>query len=114
RGGPYPLPLEVHPTCPGLLPWGHDGNGNIYCWLTKEPKSQSAPSESERWPVVFVAHGWQHKPQQFRADMTTFLARFATNKYPSVLGGAEPFTEEARVFTPGRTHSEIVRNLKKR
>jgi hypothetical protein len=103
RGGLYPLPLEVHPTCPGLLAWGHDSNGNTYCWLTSKPKKPGTTSESKKWPVVFVAHGWAHKPKQFRTDMTTFLVGVANNKYPAVLGGADPLPNEARTFTPGRT-----------
>jgi hypothetical protein len=113
RGGLYPLPLEVHPTSPGLLPWGHDSNGNTYGWLTAVPK-RHVPSECDKWPVVLVAHGWAQKPKQFRADVTTFLAGFANNKYPAVLGGADPLPKEARVSTPGRTQSECARNLKKR
>jgi hypothetical protein len=92
REGPSPLPLDVHPKRPGLLPWARDENGNSYCWLTR--------GKPERWPVVYLPHGWESQPQQFPIDVTGFLARYATNQYELTAG---PLAETDRAFTPGRT-----------
>lgn len=92
REGPRPLPLDVHPKRPGLLPWGRDENGNSYCWLTR--------GKPERWPVVYLQHGWESQPKRFPVDITGFLARYVTNQYELT---CERFAEKDRIFTPGRT-----------
>jgi hypothetical protein len=91
REGPAPLPLDVHPKRPGLLPWGRDENGNTYCWLTR--------GKPERWPVVYLQHGWESDPKRFPIDVTGFLARYAMNEYKLT---SEPFAEKDRNFTPSR------------
>jgi hypothetical protein len=73
------FPLVVHPEKPGLLPWGSNSNGHIYCWWTEGTANQ--------WDTVFVAHDDEDRPQRFRAPITEFLVNYARNKYPETLGG---------------------------
>jgi hypothetical protein len=98
REGPYPLPLPVHPEAPGLLPWGHDENGNDYCWLTK--------GKPEKWPVVYVGHGHASHPLQFQTDITGFLVGYATDRLEALVQPDDPMTEAMRVFTPGRSQAD--------
>ncbi|HKB40173.1 MAG TPA: SMI1/KNR4 family protein [Gemmataceae bacterium] len=99
--GPYALPLPVHPEAPGLLPWGHDENGNDYCWLTK--------GRPEKWPVVFLGHGQACHPFQFRTDITGFLAGYATDTFKELIQPDAPMTEAMREFTRGRSAAEDAR-----
>jgi hypothetical protein len=99
--GLYPLTLPVHPEVPGLLPWGHDENGNDYCWLTK--------GKPEKWPVVFLGHGQASHPFRFQADITSFLVGYATDEFEALVQPEQPMTEAMRVFTPGRSQAEDAR-----
>lgn len=101
REGLYPLPLPVHPEVPGLLPWGHDENGNDYCWLTK--------GKPEKWPVVYIGHGCADQPIQFRTDITGFLVGYAIDKFDVLVQPEDPMTEAMRVFTPGPSQAEDAR-----
>ena len=38
------FPYAAHPVKPGLLPWGHDDNGNFYFWFTE--------GEPDKWVVL--------------------------------------------------------------
>jgi len=101
--GSCPLPLQVHPDRPGLLAWGGDDNGNDYCWLTK--------GKPERWPVVFLGHGSEGHPVQLRTNATEFLAGYAMDEFEALARPEDPFTEEDRVFTPGRSQAEVAKEL---
>jgi hypothetical protein len=68
----------------------------------------------EKWPVVFLAHGWESQPEQFAIDVTAFLARYATNQYKSLLPGGEPFADKDRTFIPGSTSQEVAQALLKK
>lgn len=105
REGLYPCPFPIHPDSPGLLPWGRDENGNGYFWLTK--------GKPEKWSVVFLGHGHEDQPLQFRTDITGFLAGYATDKFKELARPEEPFTEEEQVFTPGRSQAEVASELVK-
>jgi hypothetical protein len=85
----WPLPLDVHPASPGLLPWGRDENGNTYCWLTK--------GKPDRWPVVYLHHGSESEPRKFPMDVTGFLARLCANELNLT---DQPYRDNDRVFTP--------------
>jgi len=105
REGLYPCPFPIHPEIPGLLPWGRDENGNGYFWLTK--------GKPEKWPVVFLGHGYEDQPVQFRTDITGFLVRYATDKFEALVQPGDPMTHAMRVFTPGRSQGEVARKLLK-
>ncbi len=87
------FPLVVHPQRPGLLPWGSDSNGNIFCWWT-----EGTPDE---WSVVQVGHDDEENLQHAHVPITTFLVNFARNQYPTMLGG-RVFQEENYRFERGR------------
>jgi hypothetical protein len=105
REGLYPLPLSVHPDSPGVLPWGRDENGNGYCWLTK--------GKPEKWPVVYLGHGHEARPLQFRTEITGFLVGYASDRFEALVQPDEPFTDKMRVFTPGRSQAEVAAELLK-
>jgi hypothetical protein len=86
------LDLAFHPERPGLFPWGRDTNGNSFFWLTK-----GAP---DRWPIIQLQHGRAERPHRANATITTFLVRYAQNRYPTMLGGVK-FDESKRRFTVG-------------
>jgi hypothetical protein len=90
-----PLPLLVHPDSPGLLPWGGDGNGNDYCWLTK--------GKPEKWPVVYLGHGEEGRPRQYRRGITGFLAGYAMDEFKELVPRDDAMTAAMRVFTPRRS-----------
>src|SRR5436190_1951391 len=86
------LPLVIHPETGGLFPWGHDVNGNDFCWLTK--------GKPDRWPVVQLGHNEEDNPHQADVNITSFLVNYARNKYPAMLGGIR-FKKQQLQFTPG-------------
>ncbi len=92
RTGLYPLPLPVHPEKPGLLFWGSDENGGGYAWLTK--------GKPDKWPVVYLGHGSEEHPLQYRMTITSFLAGYAVDRFPELVPGGDAMTDEMRVFTP--------------
>jgi hypothetical protein len=104
RERPNPLPLPVHPDTPGLLIWGGDENGNRYAWLTK--------GKPDKWPVVYLEHGYDSRPIELKTDITGFLAGYATDGFEQLVQPSQPMTEEMRVFTPGRNQSEVARALR--
>lgn len=88
----YPLPLPVHPDKPGLLFWGSDENGGGYAWFTR-----GTPA---KWPVVFLGHGDEAHPRQYRMTITRFLAGYAVDKFTELVPKGDTMTDEMRVFTP--------------
>jgi hypothetical protein len=84
--------LILHPECPGLLPWGGDSNGHLYCWWTDGP--------SDYWGTVQVFHGYEDEIEVVPGPITDYLIRFIHNEYPNMLGGI-PFTEEDHYFKQG-------------
>lgn len=68
------LPHKLHPTRPGLFPWGGDSNITDYLWLTKGPP--------EDWPIIT----WTEKDEfaQWDMPMTTFLAKLFRNQIPGI------------------------------
>ncbi len=68
----------IHPEEAGMLPWGDDVNGNIFCWLTK--------GESDDWATAQMGHG-ADEPDSDNVNITTFLFNYARNQYPEMLGG---------------------------
>jgi hypothetical protein len=73
------FPLILHPKRPGLLPWGSDAGGNWFCW--------SSEGYPDQWPIVQVAHNEEENPHRANVNISTFLANYAQNKYPEMLGG---------------------------
>src|SRR5262249_7253638 len=71
RDGGFGSALPIHPEKGGLLPWGWDENGNMFAWLTK--------GKADKWPVMFLGHGNEELPLQFRTTITGFLAGYATD-----------------------------------
>jgi cell wall assembly regulator SMI1 len=88
------IPLVIHPDEPGLFPWGHDVNGNNYCWMTE--------GKPNRWPVILLGHGYEDKPLRADENITAFLANFALNKHREMSGGIR-FTKSQLRFVPGLT-----------
>jgi hypothetical protein len=48
-----------------------------------------------------------------RTDITGFLAGYATDRFEALVQPDDPFTEEMRVFTPGRSQAEVAKALLK-
>lgn len=76
----YPL----YPSTSGLLPWGGDFNGNIYCWETV-----GAPNS---WPVVVIEDGFDANSQRFECGLyrffqKTFSGELSCNCWPSDFPG---------------------------
>ncbi|WP_406630568.1 SMI1/KNR4 family protein [Amycolatopsis sp. WGS_07] len=44
---------RLFPDQSGLLPWGHDGQGGMLCWITE-------PADPDRWRVAYYAQGMDH------------------------------------------------------
>lgn len=84
--------LLLHPEPSGLLPWGHDSNGNGFFWLVE--------GEPDQWPVVQIAHEAEETPFRRDVNITTFLVEFVQNRYPEMLGGVK-FKKRHFRFTPG-------------
>lgn len=81
---------RIHPEESGILPWGRDSNGNIYCWLTI--------GEPDDWPTGLIGHG-EDEPSSDQVNITTFLYNFARNMYPEMQGGLT-FSESDYTFEP--------------
>lgn len=106
RDGGFGCTLPIYPEKGGLLPWGWDENGNTYTWLTK--------GKADKWPVVFLGHGYEDRPLQFRTDVTGFLVGYATDRFKQLVQPDDPFTDDARTFTRGRNQAEVARQRLKR
>ena len=89
---------QIHPEESGILPWGTDSNGNIFCWLTV-----GAPDE---WPTALLGHG-EDEPSSDAVNMTTFLYNFARNIYPEMQGG-QTFSASNYKFEPRRDRPEYA------
>ena len=90
----YDYPL--FPESPGLLPWGTDDNGHLYCWWT-----DGLPDD---WKIVQLFHGYEDDELEIVAGpITQFLVDFVSNKYPNMLGGIErtPSDRRFEVASPG-------------
>jgi hypothetical protein len=94
--------LILHPERPGLLPWGSDSHGHIYCWWTC--------GEPDCWHDVQVAHEEEDKPYHVDASISSFLVRYARNEYPDLMGGrvfdASNFWFEKGIFGPSAPGEE--------
>jgi hypothetical protein len=86
------IPLKLFPDSPGLLPWGGDSDGHLYCWWTEGP--------SESWGLVQVFHGYEEEIEVVPGPITSFLVRFIRNEYPNMLGGI-PFSDKDHYFKQG-------------
>ena len=80
----------IHPEESGMLPWGHDSNGNFFCWLTT--------GDPDNWSTAQLGHGAE-EPDSDDVNITTFLFNYARNQYPEMLGGLT-FEESAYTFSP--------------
>jgi SMI1-KNR4 cell-wall len=87
------LSLIIHPEKPGLLPWGGDSNGNIFCWWTE--------GNADEWDSVQVGHEEEENPHRVSVPITTFLVNYAQNRYPEMLGG-QTFKKSQLRFDRGR------------
>jgi hypothetical protein len=61
----------VFPEPGGLLPWGHDGQGGMLCWITE-------PSDPNQWRVAYYSQGgssWREHP----GPMTRVIAEVLTS-----------------------------------
>jgi len=86
------LAIPLFPETPGLLPWGSDSNGHLYCWWTEGP--------ADAWKIVQLFHGYEDEIEPVPGPITSFLVRFIGNEYPNMLGGT-PFVEADRTFAQG-------------
>jgi hypothetical protein len=68
----------VYPEEDGMLPWGSDSNGNVFCWF--------AQGEPDDWATGQLGHGVD-EPDRDGVDITTFLVNYARNQYPEMQGG---------------------------
>ena len=80
----------IHPEKSGMLPWGNDWNGNIFCWLAK--------GSPDQWPTGSLGHG-EDEPVSDNVNVTTFLYNYARNQYPEMQGG-QTFEEDDYTFEP--------------
>jgi hypothetical protein len=80
----------IHPEKSGMLPWGNDWNGNIFCWLAK--------GRPDKWPTGQLGHG-EEEPASDNVNITTFLFNYARNLYPEMQGGLT-FEEADYNFSP--------------
>jgi hypothetical protein len=80
----------IHPEESGMLPWGHDSNGNFFCWLAR--------GEPDNWPTAQLGHD-ADEPESDNVNITTFLINYARNQYPEMLGGLR-FEESNYRFSP--------------
>lgn len=85
------VPYGVYPGNPGWLPWGHDIDGNLLCWITE--------GKPDEWPTVLLSA--DHRSfQQVNLPVTTFLARVFTRQITTILwNDSEAFTIPVR-FVP--------------
>jgi len=84
----------LFPESPGLLPWGSDANGHLYCWWTK--------GKPDKWSIVQLFHGYEGDPLEIvPGPITSFLVKFMKNKYENMLGG-QPFEAKDHHFSPGK------------
>jgi hypothetical protein len=90
--GAAEIRLRLFPEEPGLLPWGSDSNGHLYCWWTQGP--------SDGWTVAQLAHGDEEDFETVPGPITSFLVRFIQNEYPKMLAGNR-FLEKHRSFRQG-------------
>jgi hypothetical protein len=84
--------LKLFPEKPGLLPWGSDSNGHLYCYWTQGP--------SDSWSLVQVFHGYEQEIEPVPGPITRFLVKFLRNEYPNMLGG-NSFSHEHYHFEQG-------------
>lgn len=80
--------LPLFPERPGLLPWGNDSNGHLYCWWVDGPP--------DSWTVAQVAHEEEETPHHAPVGITEFLASYFLNRYPTMLGGRILAAEDRR------------------
>ncbi|MCA9070123.1 MAG: SMI1/KNR4 family protein [Planctomycetaceae bacterium] len=93
--------FPLFPESPGLLPWGSDDNGHLYCWWTE--------GQPDDWSIVQLFHGYEEDPLEIvPGPITQFLIDFVSNKYPNMLGGNERSSEhhKFRVGILGRNHGD--------
>lgn len=82
----HPVPYDIYPESPGLLPWGQDDNGNYLFWLTRGARN--------KWPVV-VCSGRDDRSQLFEMGLTAFLARTFTGEVKCKIW-PKPFAVKSR------------------
>ncbi len=59
------IPLILHPEIPGLLPWGGDSNGHLYCWWT-----EGSPDD---WGIVQLFHGYEEDEMEIVSSASSSL-----------------------------------------
>jgi ankyrin repeat protein len=100
QNDPSDYPYEVFPKRPGLLPWGHDTEGNEYLWLVGPPRTKA-----DDWPVIF------HEPRgngfaQVRCSMTEYLARVLAGRIDGPVSNyPDPDMLEFEPFGPPKADS---------
>ncbi len=67
---PAEFPFPVFPESGGLYPFGIDGNGNTFLWLTQ--------GKVEEWPIVCLNPENYH--EVVKIPLVEFLVRMATNR----------------------------------
>jgi hypothetical protein len=80
----------IHPEESGMLPWGHDWDGNIFCWLAR--------GKPDAWPTGQLPRS-ADEPVSDDVNMTTFLFNYARNQYTGMLGCSE-FKKSSYKFSP--------------
>ena len=80
----------IYPEESGMLPWGSDTNGNVFCWF--------ANGQPDDWATGQFGHG-ADEPERDAVNITTFLVNYARNQYPEMLGGVT-FKKSDHRFRP--------------
>lgn len=70
QNSPSKFPFPVFPEQGGLYPFGIDGNGNTFSWLTR--------GEADEWPIVCLNPENYH--EVINVSLVEFLVRMATNR----------------------------------
>lgn len=68
----------IYPEESGMLPWGSDSNGNVFCWF--------AAGQPDDWETGQFGHG-ADEPDRDAVNITTFLVNYSRNQYPEMQGG---------------------------
>ncbi|OXM44817.1 SMI1/KNR4 family protein [Amycolatopsis alba] len=86
---------RVFPEPGGLLPWGSDGQGGTFCWITE-------PADPDTWRITYYSQGsdeWREHP----GPVTRLLYEILTNTGEDNILGWD-FTELPVEFIPSSTH----------
>lgn len=84
-------PFQFYPAQPGLLPFGHDVNGNDLFWFTQ--------GEPDSWPIILRDRECTY--ETWEVPMTTFLAKAFKNEIKPLIW-KQRFSKNRLDFTPSK------------